>query len=288
MQHHAPRSSCAFQQKQNDMKNSHSLPMEKKVIFQTTKLGTGFFDFPTTQVLNSVQPTFHRSFRNPRLRKDFSCREFACIISSLTNHHFQIISLNCFLLPPPKVLSPKLSPPLCSSVWFPPTRQRARKSHKMLPFQRKIWHLDLETEFHEDWVYCTKLKSDVRSNLKLKIPSNHSIQIPMAKIPPVHRITSAYNVCVIMCIYTYLVYMHVEKGFVTSSSFHHESPIAIYTCIGHICTLISPNLIFWSLPRIFRNIRILGRTNLDLTQPLPIFELSPANLRAPSMVSRCA
>ncbi len=283
MQHHAPRSSCVFQQNQNDMKINIAYLWKEEVIFQTTKLGTGCVSSQRHNKVSSLVfsglPDFEKISHWDNLPTSITHQP------PFPNHFVKL-----FPVPAAQsvTVSPKLSPPLCSSVWLPPTRQRDRKSHKMLPFQRKICHLDLETEFHEDWVYCTKLKSDGRSNLKLKIPSNHSIQIPMAKIPPVHRITSAYNVCVIMCMYTYLVYMHVEKGFVTSSSFHPESPIAIYTCIGHICTLISTNLIFWSLPRIFRNIRILGRTNLDLTQPLPIFELSPANLRAPSMVSRCA
>lgn len=100
-------------------------------------------------------------------------------------------------------------------------------------FNGKSCHLDsIETEFHENSVYCKKIESDFRSNLHLKIPSNHWIQLAVAKIPPARHITSALMyVCIIL---------HDKVQVVTS--LHHP-----FTCkVFYICTstLISTNFIF--------------------------------------------
>ena len=131
MQHHAPRSSFAFKKKTTWHENSYSLlqvPMERESDLPNHQIGDWLFEFPTTQVLKATQPKISSfwSFQEFRTsKKDFSLSKFAYINHKSTTH-FQIISFNCFQFALPKMLSPKLSPPLCSSVWLPPFTSKTR------------------------------------------------------------------------------------------------------------------------------------------------------------------
>lgn len=171
---------------------------KEKVIFQTTKLGLGCLSFH--------QPPFpHHSVKLLPIRVAQGVKSKAKSCSLL----FSVAS----------TYTPKTSP---------------EEPQNSPLFNGK----KLSSRFHRDWVSWKLSLLQKKSNqilgqiFILKIPSNHWIQLAVAKIPPARHITSALMyVCIIL---------HDKVQVVTS--LHHP-----FTCkVFYICTstLISTNFMF--------------------------------------------